>query len=306
MSADASDGGAAFIVLAHTQPQQVARLAARLAPLPVFLHVDAGLRQTEWTAFRRATASLPSVSLLPRRRSGWASWGLVRAALDGISVALRDPRWTHLMLLSGQDYPLWPADAIARFFVAHRDTTFMAHWRLPSRLWGPSGGLDRVRYWHMPVAGRRLRAPVPRRLPRGFQPYGGSMYWALTRGAAETLVEYVKRQRRVVRFYRHTWIPDEMFVPTAIMNSPACDSVANESLTFIRWPAPGARHPSVLRCGDLEDLRRAAAGPSDVGGYGRCKLFARKFDPVIDAAVFERIDRELLGGCTQSNRGAAI
>jgi hypothetical protein len=272
----------------------VARLAARLAPLPVFLHVDAGVSPREWEAFRSATAPLPSVSLLPRHRSRWASWGLVAAALEGMAAASREPDWTHLTLLSGQDYPLRPAFEIARFFAAHPDTTFLPRWPLPSRLWGRRGGLDRLRYWHAPVRGRRLFVPLPRRLPRGLEPYGGSMYWALTRRAVDAVLDFVASRPRAVRFYRHAWIPDEMFVPTAVMNSPARDSVANESLTFIRWPGPDRPHPTVLRSSDLEALRRAADGPSDEGGYGRCKLFARKFDPAIDAAICERLDSELL------------
>lgn len=288
--------GPAFVILAHKQPAQVARLAARLAPHPVYLHVDAGVADAEAEAFRGATGAIPTVSHLPRHRSGWASWGLVAAALEGMTAALREPGWTHLALLSGQDYPLWSAPELARFFADHRETSFVARWPLPSRLWGRSGGLDRLRYWHVPLAGRRVRAPLPRRLPRDLEPYGGSMYWALTREAVDAVVGFVRSRPRVVRFYRHAWIPDEMFVPTAVMNSAARATVANESLTFIRWREPGTPHPSVLRSDDLAALRSAAAGPSDVGGYGRCKLFARKFDPAVDAGICERIDRELLGG----------
>jgi Core-2/I-Branching enzyme len=286
--------GPTFIVLGHKQPAQVRRLAERLAPSRVLVHVDAGLPEPRRAEFERTLASAGNVELLPAHRSGWASWGLVAAALEGLRAAVADERCTHAMLLSGQDYPLRPGPALREFFLAHRDTTFMARWPLPSRLWGRRGGMDRLRPWQVPFRGRRLRLPVWRRLPAGVEPYGGSMYWALTAAAARDVLALMRDRPELPRFYRHTWIPDEMFVPTLVMNSPSRAGVANEGLTYIRWPDAGGRHPAVLGADELPALAAAAAGPSEVGGRARCKLFARKFDVAVDARVLDAIDRELL------------
>ncbi len=297
MSAAAPDpaGGPAFVILAHKQPEQVARLAARLAPLRALVHVDAGLPAPARHAFAATLASSANARMLPSHRSGWASWGLVAAALEGIRAAVADPTCTHVMLLSGQDYPLRPAAALQAFFLEHHATTFAARWKLPSRLWGRRGGLDRLRPWQVPVRGRRVRLPVWMRRPAGVEFYGGSMYWALTADAARNVLALMDARPELERFYRRTWIPDEMFVPTLLMNSSSAGSVANEGLTYIRWPDKGGRHPAVLGADELPRLRTAAAGPSDVGGGARCKLFARKFDVAIDAAVLDAIDAELLG-----------
>jgi hypothetical protein len=288
--------GPAFIVLAHKQPAQVRRLADRLAPSRVLVHVDAGLPAARRADFAATLAPVSNVELLRAHRSGWASWGLVAAALEGLRAAVADPACTHAILLSGQDYPLRPGAALRAFFLAHGDTTFMARWPLPSRLWGRRGGLDRLRPWQLPLAGRRVRLPVWPRLPRGLELYGGSMYWALTAAAARDVLGLMRTRPELARFYRRTWIPDEMFVPTLVMNSPSRAGVANEGLTYIRWPDARGRHPAVLRADELPALRAAAAGPSDVGGRARCKLFARKFDVGTDAAIIDAIDRELLGG----------
>jgi hypothetical protein len=283
--------GPAFIVLAHKQAAQVRRLADRLAPSRVLVHVDAGLPAERRVEFERA---LEGIEILPAHRSGWASWGLVAAALEGLRAAVADPECTHAMLLSGQDYPLRPGPALREFFLEHRETTFMARWSLPSRLWGRRGGLDRLRPWQVPIRGRRVRLPVWPRLPTGIEPYGGSMYWALAAPAARDALSVMDARPELARFYRRTWIPDEMFVPTLVMNSPSRARVANEALTYIRWPDAGGRHPAVLRRDELPALREAAAGPSEVGGRARCKLFARKFDVGVDAEILEAIDRELL------------
>jgi Core-2/I-Branching enzyme len=285
--------GPAFVVLAHKRPAQVARLAARLAPHPVYLHVDGAVPDDAYAAFAAAVPG--NVRLLPRHRSGWASWGLVAAALEGVRAALAAGPPSHVMLLSGQDYPLRSAEAIGAFFAAHPETSFVPHWPLPSRMWGRFGGMDRLRVPQRPVRGRRLALPLPRRLPRGIRPYGGSMYWALTADAAQKLLDTCARRPELVRFYRSTWIPDEMFVPTVVMNSAARSEVADEALTYIRWPDPGDRHPALLDTTELDALRAAAAGPSDVGGRSRAKLFARKFDEAAAPEILDRLDGALLG-----------
>lgn len=286
-------GGPAFVVLAHKHPAQVARLAARLAPHPVHLHVDGAIPDDRFAAF--AGAAPGNVRLVRRHRSGWASWGLVAAALEGVRSALSEATPSHVMLLSGQDYPLRSADAIGAFFDAHRDTSFVPHWALPNRMWGRFGGMDRLRVPQRPFRGRRLALPLPRRLPRGIRPYGGSMYWALTADAARQVLDACARRPELVRFYRSTWIPDEMFVPTVVMNSAARERVADEALTYIRWPERGGRHPALLDASELERLRAAADGPSDVGGRARAKLFARKFDQEVAPEILDRLDGALLG-----------
>jgi hypothetical protein len=229
-----------------------------------------------------------------RHRSAWASWGIVAAMLEGMRAAVALPGWTHLAILSGQDYPLAPQADIAAFLAGHAGRSFLPRWPLPSRLWGRDGGLHRVRYRHWALRGRRVRLPVPRRLPPGIRPWGGSMYSCLARPAVEDVLALVARRPDVVRFYRRSWIPDEMFVPTAVMSSPSADGVINESLSFIRWSERGGPHPDVLRAGDLPQLLQAARGPSDVGGHGRRKLFARKLDAGVDAELLDLVDTQLL------------
>jgi hypothetical protein len=284
----------AFVVLAHRGPEQVERLATRLRPHPVLLHVDAGVDSGTSTALAHAAAHT-GATLLPRHRSTWASWGIVAAVLEGMRAALGRDDWSHLMVLSGQDYPLAPAADIGAFLDAHTDTSFMARWALPNPLWGRDGGMHRLRYRHRAVRGRRAFLPVPRRLPRDLEPFGGSMYVCLSRAAAAETLHFVERRPEVARFYRRSWIPDEMFVPTAVMNSPARERVVNESLSYIRWSQPGSRHPDVLGTGDLGALAAAAAGPSDIGGHGRRKLFARKLDAAADPRLLDLIDERLLG-----------
>src|SRR3954470_19932882 len=99
-----------FIVLAHTRPPQVRRLLARLAPLPgtTYLHVDA----PDPEPFVGDT----DAELLRSRPAPWGSFGLVEATLDGLRASVQRGSASHVVLLSGADYPNKPGEVIAGFF----------------------------------------------------------------------------------------------------------------------------------------------------------------------------------------------
>lgn len=280
----------AYVILAHHKPEQVLRLIDRLAPAPVFLHVDAGAAPGVNERLVAGAAQRPAITLLPRRRSGWASWGQVEPALDGFRAA-HERGAAHTVLMTGQDYPLVAAAEIEAFLGQHVDHSFLAYWELPSELWG--GGLDRLRYWSRPVRRRRLRVPIPRRLPDGLTFYGGSAYMVLAAPAVAELLAFVETRPDVIRFYRHAWTPDEMFIQTAVLNSPAAANVINENLWYMDW-VPGSKHPKVFRRRDADELLAAGGRPGTAGGASRAKLFARKLDAQADPLILDRLDERVL------------
>ncbi|MDI1310109.1 MAG: beta-1,6-N-acetylglucosaminyltransferase [Methylotenera sp.] len=267
---------AAFVILAHRKPEQVARLANRLAPHHVFVHIDINVDDSLYSEFCRLLENLPHVTLIKRHRSAWASWGIVAAVLEGIKTALDQAPWTHVMVISGQDYPLMSSSQMEDFFNQHIGQSFLAHWYLPSKLWGGDGGMYRVKYWHTPFKGRRVFIPIPRRQPKGIKHVGGSMFSCLSREMANEVISFTQREPEITNFYKHVWIPDELFISTVVMNSAYKDSVIGESLSYIRWSNPGSPHPDELKIEDAPELIRAGKDGSKVGGYGRKKLFARK------------------------------
>lgn len=266
----------AFVILAHRKPEQVARLVSCLAPHYVFVHVDSKVNDHVYNEFFRVLKDFTHVELIKRHRSAWASWGIVAAVLEGFKTALSYIDWTHIMVISGQDYPLVSSGQMESFFNQHVGKSFMAHWTLPSSLWGKDGGLYRVRYWHVPFKGRRVFIPIPRAQPKGIKHVGGSMFSCLSRDVASEVVAFTENLPQVASFYHHVWIPDEIYIPTIVMNSAYKDSVIGESLSYIRWSNPGTPHPDELKTEDASELIRAGREGSVVGGYGRRKLFARK------------------------------
>jgi hypothetical protein len=278
-----------YLVFAHRRLGQLERLVRRLrGPDTTFVvHIDARSDLGPGRAHVEALARMTDVSLMPRYRTPWGGIGLVEATLAGLAQALRDhPAAEHVCVLSGQDYPIAPPERIREFFSEGRGATFMEHHPLPRAEWA-DGELWRIADYHWHVAGRRLRIPVSRvgrarRLPRGMRPYQGGQCWTMSRECAAAVTRLVRDDPALLRFFRHSAMPDESFFQTLVMALPAAERVINDDMRFERWEQDQP-HPAVLTMDDLGDLMA-----SD-------RLFAKKFDVAVDAAVLDAIDARLPG-----------
>jgi hypothetical protein len=266
----------AALVLAHRDPDQVERLAQRLE-CPVWVHYDAKSPAAEHERLRRS----PHVHVVEDRvRVRWGDPSTLTAILRGLAAVGGDP--DHVLLLSGQTYPIKPPPAIRERL--SEPVTFVRHLPLPIAAWGLSGGLDRTRrFWvNRPTFAPgwvppRIGLPLPRRLPR-MQLFGGETWLALHRDARRHVLD-LPSTAPVFKLMRHALLAEEMFLQTVLPNSPLAGALVNDSLHFIRWA--GGSHPAPLTPSDLPALRETDA------------LFARKFtadDPMLDL-----IDRDLLG-----------
>src|SRR5436190_1660189 len=98
----------AFLVMAHSHPDLLARLLRRLeAPnASLYVHVDRG---TDIRPFKRrvAEACTSSITWVPRVRSSWGTFGQVRASLSLLTTAMAgEPEAAMFILISEADYPL--------------------------------------------------------------------------------------------------------------------------------------------------------------------------------------------------------
>jgi hypothetical protein len=157
----------------------------------------------------------------------------------------------------------------------------MEHFALPTTNW-LEGGVPRYEKFHFWIGSRHVS--VPRFLPgRPFKAFhGGSSYWSLTRAHAEYVCDYLRSRPGAESFFRHTFIPDEMFFQSVLLNGGLGSQIDNTNALHVDWSDP-RESPKVLRSRDWDALK--ASG----------KLFARKFDIAEDSGILDRIDRELLG-----------
>ena len=217
-----------FALLAHRQPQLVARLVGRLAPHRVVVHVDKGVPVSP---FVEALAEHRHCELIPdaeRVTVTWAGYSVVSAQLAlyrrCLEVTAQDD---HIVLLSGQDYPLVGVENVVDFLAS-------APYRQHIRLYSPEGILEKERqfsrrhyqdsgFFGHPQRGtvsarvsqricnvmRWLSGPWPNRVPDGLVLAYGSQWTALTADCLDELIRMATPEIR--RFFSHVWAPDERF-----------------------------------------------------------------------------------------------
>lgn len=294
----------AFVVLAHDRPELLARLLAALRHpnARAYLHLD---RRVPLDPFARAleAANAGEVAMLPRHATSWASPELVDAALEGLRRGVADG-CEYFLLLSGRDFPLRPVEEIVAFAAGAGSRSYVEHFPLPDPRWR-LGGRDRTDFYTYTVRGRRetciprgedtsylnRRGRLLNRLlrlrglgkpgrsfPRYARPFGGSQWWNLSREAAEHILAFLDEHPDYRRYHEHTLAPDEIFFQSILAGTGFAErtELVGDNLRFMRWPADES-HPRVLVVDDLPAMLESRA------------LFARKFDPAVDATVLERL-----------------
>ena len=292
----------AYIVSAYRLPSQVVRLICRLQhpDTSFFVHVDKKCAPQVHSQIKDGVEHMDNVHLLARHECHWGEFGHVRASLKGLAAIVeRGSQAQHAFILTGQDYPLQPRKSVEQFLSARNECSFIETAPLPHSDW-LDGGMDRIRFWHCRILGRRYRLPMPtdgarfafikRHLNRwfayprpflsGMRPYGGSGYLCLSREAIEFVLAYAASHPNFVRFFRHVSIPDELFFQTLLLNSHLKDTICNENLWYIDWPSEG-RSPAILTMSEADTLLASS------------KLFARKFDETVDTAILDCLDAHL-------------
>jgi hypothetical protein len=294
----------AYIISAYRLPELLVRLVRRLdAPgTSTFVHVDANTPDPIFRAMAEPLGDRTNVRFLPRHACHWGDFGHVEATLKGLRelVASGQP-FDHVVLLTGQDYPLRPHAEIAATLRAAAGQVFMDCMPIPNEYW-TDGGSYRIENWHFQVGRRHLPFPgapfrytllnaawsLPARMlrlrrsfPAGMRPYGGSSYWMMPADCARYVVDYARRNPEYVAFFRRVRVPDEIFFHTIVMNSPFRDRIS-DALRYIAWDAD-SDNPRILTMADFDTFMDSSS------------LFARKFDPAVDSKVLDRIDRVLDG-----------
>jgi hypothetical protein len=307
----------AIHILAHKQPTQVERLiAAVLRPENlIVLHLDRRASSDLHSLGQKFAAAHSNVLLQRPREVIWFGWQGLHAQLEAMAIALKHfAGWTHLITLSGADFPLQPIEITAAQLAQKPATSFVS-WFNPSqqKLW--CDAKQRVERFHLasprlqrvlqiPLLGRKLRSlfgwnnyPLPwvpgirRRYPAGMPYLGGSNWCVLARPACEWLT----RDRKAVSFanwIRNVGNPDEMYFQSTLCGGIYDGVVENGSGHFIEF-SPDSASPRVFTREDFDRL--LASG----------KPFARKFDENFDPVILDRLEEHLQSSSVNTASGAS-
>jgi hypothetical protein len=287
----------AYVILAHKNLDQLPRLVRTLdtGQASFFLHIDKKTNISPYKQELGEIGQLPHVQFVKRYHCPWAAFGIIKAQRAAMQTALRtNPRFTHLTLLTGQDYPIKPPDEIDLFFDAHRGTSFTGYLLGDTKKQRKNQRRARYKNWYLYFAGRYWRVSskllkkvgIKRRVPGVLRPVKGWAFFTLSRECTEYVLRFFEENPRYVKFFKHTKHPDEYFWHTILLRSPLKETVELKPLRYEPFEErrPFRGHGRVLRKEDLAELKAQSS---------KC-FFAKKFDTTVDSDILHLIDRHIL------------
>lgn len=264
----------AYLVLVHRYPNQFKRLfKAIYHPDNYYLiHVDkrSGLKLQK--TIRDFLSHYPNASMMISKNALWGGYSLIDAELRGIQQLLKIGQdWEFFINLSGQDFPLKSQSDIKKFLEKNRGTDFM---KVINQREFRFDTLYRIENYVIEFGNKILRTFFKRPYLTDVTPYIGNQWVILSR----KFCEFVSDSPEVVRFkkfYRNTFIPDEGFFQTVIMNTSYKAKIINDDKRTIDWVPSGTIK---LRPRDFttKDAKLLLSSKN---------LFARKFDENVDGKI---------------------
>lgn len=272
----------AYFILVHRYPAQFKRLFKSIyAPGNAYVvHVDKSSGVDIAADIADFLAPYQGVEILEPKDALWGGYSLVDAELRGMALLLSmDDRWTHYINLSGQDFPLKSQAYIRKFFAANPRKQFI---RALDQFKKRPETMNRISHMFIEAHGKMTTTGITQPYLAGDTPYIGTQWKAVTR----SFCEFVCNDPTVDRFkafYRTSFIPDEGFFQTVMMNSGDHGIVMNDDLRMIDW-VPDGDIKLRPRNYDISDISALEDSPD---------LFARKFDAETNTAVLFLLERHL-------------
>lgn len=270
----------AYSISAYRLPGQFAWLMAAIwHPDDLFIvHVDAKTPPDVLAEFIAAAGDRPNIRFLERETIVWMGAGLVRAELRAIRVALElAPGFSHLVSLSGQDYPLQPRDAIRAALAREPERNFVTCMPLAEQPWHVR---RRPFLLAFERSGRLVRTPLPRPVPRGLRIAWKGSWWRILNRSFCAWLTTSPKTTAYLAFLANVQAPDELFFQNLIMASPFAATLADRNRHLVLWPGDSGS-PLTLCAAQLPALEESRL------------FFARKFDHTRDVEVLHRLARRI-------------
>ncbi|MBK6412162.1 beta-1,6-N-acetylglucosaminyltransferase [Sphingopyxis sp.] len=271
-----------YFILLHRFPEQFKRMfRAIYAPGNCYvIHVDKGSGAKFAADIAEFLKPYQGAAIIESKKALWGGYSLVDAELRGMAKLLAmSSSWTHYINLSGQDFPLKSQTYIRDFLRANPRRQFI---RARDQRTARPDTLNRVNHVWVEALGRMFRTGVPRPFLKGATPFIGTQWKAVSRSFCQFAVHHPTAER-FKAFYRRSFIPDEGFFQTLIMNSLNQGEVINDDLRTVDW-IPYGKNQLCPRVFGAADALRLTLSPD---------LFARKFAINKDPVIFDLLEAHL-------------
>ena len=288
-----------FLILAHINPEQLHLLIKQLQSKEswFFIHID---KKSPLHVFQDQTCNMSNITYISERYSiKWGGFNIVKATLALMKELVHsDIDYSHAHLISGQDIGLQPIDELNKYFSANADKSFLEYFQLPNKRWF-SEGMNRVERYYLGHQSRgigkmkrkclsltesmvndvivKIAPCLKKKIPSSITLYGGSAWWSLNRACIEWILDYVNENKKIIRFFRSSLLPDEMIFQTILLNGESLHLIENDNKRYINWEKAVGGGPNWLGKSDFLTLKQSSC------------FFARKVDFETGEELYNRL-----------------
>ncbi len=277
----------AFLILAHNNPNQLARFLRTLETSShyFFVHIDKKSRDD----FSELN-NISNCKLIKKRVScNWGGFSLVKATLNLLKEAYFSGHFSYFHLLSGADYFCSTNQQFDAFFNT-TSKSFLSisdgtpfEWRLKIYTFNDiinRRGKWKNILWHTDDIQRKLLTHIKIRKEIQERFYYGSQWFSLSHEIIHYVLKFCKRNPQFVRRFYLTFVPDESFFHMIIMNGPFASKITPNNLRFIDWQrkAPKEPLPRTLSIDDYADIVKSGS------------FFCRKISLPKSAELLDKLD----------------
>ncbi|KAL1128991.1 hypothetical protein AAG570_013523 [Ranatra chinensis] len=280
--------------------RQVKRLIKALFHRDHFFYIHVDARQDYLVReLMSLEMRLGNVRLSRRRHATiWGGASLLSMLLEAMTDLVNSAwDWDFVINLSESDFPVKTNTQLVEFLSANRRRNFVKSHGREAQRFIQKQGLDKSFVEceaHMWRVGDRT-------LPWGIVIDGGSDWLALSRPFVHYLTTSTTDPllKGLITLFKYTLLPAESFFHTALRNSKFCDSYVDNNLHVTNW-----RRKLGCKCQYKHVVDWCGCSPNNFkpedwarlqGTEGRSLYFARKFEPVINQAIINKLDEWLYG-----------
>jgi hypothetical protein len=270
----------AYLILVHHCLKQFKRLfKAIYHPENHYLiHLDKKTEINTYKNIKKFIADFSNTNILERETVVWGGYSMVKAELNGMKYLLNlNVQWDFFVNLSGQDYPLKSQEIIREYLTKNKESNFM---KIVNQLIVRPETMNRIENYFLETDKGFCGIPYKRAYLKDVIPYIGGQWMILTRRCCEFICNSGET-KKFEEYYLNTFIADESFFQTVLMNTSFKGKIINDDKRAIIWIPSGniKLRPKTLR---EEDIKFLLEGNN---------LFARKFDDNIDKGIIDRINQ---------------
>ena len=222
----------AYIILAHTDPSHICRLANKLIEFPwaeVFIHVD---KKSDINQYLEIDSYKPSIHFVEDRvEVYWADFSSVVATVNAFKYAFKHGYYDRFVILQGLDYPIMSNQYIYDYFNQYHSVEFiksmngMDHAHKYCFIWfmGNYGRLHKLwnyfnRFLQKMNMMIKFKKPFVTDGSNKYDIYQGWAHIALTGNCVKYLINFYDAHPKFNKYFTTVFAPDESYFHTIIYN----------------------------------------------------------------------------------------